>query len=69
MKARGKVRKLLIVIGELHSLVGTARAFHENDRDPNGYVKGQGVLTQAFELCLDATSEYEPITQRKERKL
>jgi hypothetical protein len=64
MKARGQVRKLLIVIGELQSLVGTARAFHENDRDPNGYVNGQDALTRAFELCLDATSEYEPIVLR-----
>jgi hypothetical protein len=68
MKARGQVRKLLIAIRELQSLIGTAKAFHENDRDPNGYVKGQAALTHAFELCLDATGGYEPMPQRKERK-
>ena len=65
MKARGETRKLLIVIGELQSLIGTARALHENDRDPMGYTRGQNALSKAFELCLDATSRYEPIVVKE----
>jgi len=65
MKARGKVRELLIVIGELQSLIGRAKESHYNDKDPDGFQKGQEALRKAFDICINATSAYEPIKKRK----
>ena len=65
MKARGNVRKLLIVIGKLQSLIGSAETNHNNDRDPNGFDKGQTALREAFQLCIDATSKYDPVVERE----
>jgi hypothetical protein len=68
MKARGEVRRLLIIIGELQSLIGCAKSNHENDRDPMSYENGQKQLREAFELCISATSKYEPIVIRGIKK-
>ena len=65
MKARGNTRKLLIVIGKLQSLIGSAESNHNNDRDPRGFENGQRALREAFQLCVNATSGYDPIIERK----
>jgi hypothetical protein len=61
MKARGKTRKLLIVIGTLQDKIGMARQYHYADTDPNGFVKAQSLLDEAFELCIKTTGEYERV--------
>jgi len=68
MKARGEVRRLLIVIGELQSLIGSAETNHNNDRDQMGFQNGQIALRKAFQLCIEATSKYEPIITRGDGK-
>jgi hypothetical protein len=47
-------KQLLKVIVELQDLIGKAQARHGNDRDPNGFEKGQKLLEEAFQLCLEA---------------
>lgn len=54
-------KELLQVITELQRLVSAARTHHGNDRDPNGFEKGQNKLTEAFELCVQARS-FDPPT-------
>lgn len=61
--ARGSVRRLLIVIGRLQNLIGGAEGHHENDRDPNGFARGQIKLREAFRLCVETTDEYEPVEE------
>ena len=58
---RGEVRRLLITIGELQSLIGRGIAYHNDDRDQNGFQKGQKELQDAFEMCIVATSKYDPV--------
>ena len=54
--AKPSRRKLMQVICELQRLVGEASAFHGNDRDNDGFEKGQKLLAEAHKLCLDARS-------------
>lgn len=58
--AKGPVRKLLVTITRLQDLVGRAQAFYENDRNPDGYELGGNALEEAFNLCVQATSDYYP---------
>lgn len=60
-KATGSTRKLLRVIGELQTLIGAAKNYHQNDRDPGGFEKGQKSLDEAFRLCIDTTGQYERV--------
>jgi len=46
--------QLLRVVAELQSLIGEASAAHGNDRDPDGFEKGQAALRKAFGLCVAA---------------
>ena len=64
--ARGNVRKLLIVIGKLQSLIGKAESEHQNDRSRDGFEHGQKALRQAFDLCIEATSQYHPVVEKKQ---
>lgn len=66
-KARGEVRRLLIVINELQSMIGNAQEYHGNDRDRNGFEKGQKILRKAFDLCVNTTGDYEPIVIKKKK--
>ncbi len=52
---------LLKVVTKLQMLVGEASTFHGNDRDPNGFEKGQQALSEAFDLCL-AARNFDPPT-------
>lgn len=54
-------KDFLKILSELQKLVGQAHGFHGNDRDPNGFEKGQKVLDEAFSLCLAARS-FDPPT-------
>lgn len=57
-EARGETRKLLIVIGKLQDKIGMARALHEADTNPDGFVNAQNLLTEAFDLCIETTGRY-----------
>lgn len=63
-QVRGEARKLLIVIGRLQSMIGSARGLHENDRDPMGYEMAQRKLSEAFELCVATTGKYPPVPEK-----
>jgi hypothetical protein len=54
-------KELLKVITELQKLVGTAMHTHGNDRDPNGFERGQKALERAHELCIQARA-FDPPT-------
>lgn len=54
-------KDLLRVITELQNLVGQAMGTHANDRDRNGFEKGQKVLEEAHELCIRARA-FDPPT-------
>ena len=56
---------MIIVVGELQSLIGRAKESHYNDKDPHGFQKGQEALKEAFEICINTTSAYEPIKTSK----
>jgi len=67
MKARGKTRELLLVIGDLQDKVGLARAYHYADTDPTGFEKAQSLLDEAFELCISTTGKYEPVEKPRKK--
>lgn len=52
-------RDLLMVIGHLQDLIGEASASHGNDRNPNGFERGQKALADAMKVCIEARS-YDP---------
>lgn len=54
-------RDLLLVVTELQGLIGKAMTRHANDRDPDGYEKGQKLLEQAHALCIQART-FDPPT-------
>ncbi len=53
-------RKQLKAISTIQTLIGRAESFHGNDRDRDGFEKGQNALREAFRLCLDVLSPYPP---------
>ena len=65
-KARGKVRELLLCLGEIQELAGAAKGVYLNDvaRDRAGQLLP--LLDQIFRICLDERSKYEPITTTEE---
>lgn len=65
-QARGDVRKLLQVLGEVQTLTGSAHALHYNDRDQNAFGEAQAMLDVAFNLCVAATSDYHPVPRLDE---
>jgi len=58
-KPRPNRRDLAVVIGRLQDLIGCAKSFHDNDREPDGFEIGQKLLQEAFELCIEALC-YDP---------
>lgn len=54
-------KEMLAIITELQLLIGKAIGLHGNDRDPNGYEKGQKILEEAHQLCIEARS-FDPPT-------
>jgi hypothetical protein len=63
MIARGKIRKLLIVLGEIQDRIGAAKGLHDDDRSIGAFEKAQKLLQEAFELCVNARSEYDSIEE------
>lgn len=61
MKARGKTREILKLVGQIQDLVGQARGNHWNDRDQAAFAMAQNQLKEAFDICLKITSMYEPV--------
>lgn len=60
--AKKPTRKdLLVIIGELQTLIGSAHGLHANDRNPMGFEDGQKKLEQAHELCIQARSFDKPV--------
>lgn len=65
VRKRPTRRDLLLVITQLQGWVGEAAALHGNDRDPNGFERGQAALRRAFALCVEARSFDPPLQARK----
>ena len=65
MIARGKIRKLLIVLGEIQDKVGEAKGLHDDDVSHGASERAQKLLNEAFDLCVEARSEYDPIEDTK----
>ena len=66
--ARGKVRELLLVIGEMQNLIGRARGANMDDRNPSHYQNVEKPLREAFDLAIGTTGEYYPLDMlEKER--
>ena len=64
-KRRLTRRELLVVIARLQSLCGEAMMGYGNDRDPNGFEKGQTALKVLHALCIDAAGR-DPIVTFEE---
>ncbi len=62
--ARGNTRKIVKLVGEIQTLVGSAKGTVLNDRNPNMMDDLLPMLDRAFGLCLDVTGMYEPIRER-----
>lgn len=61
MKSKPSRTDLLRVIARLQHLVGDAKGTAWNDRDPNRMANLDAVLTEAFDLCLEAQQFDEPV--------
>lgn len=61
MKARGRTKDILQKVVRIQKLVGEAKIYHDNDRDPLGHEKGGRCLEEASKLCLEITALYDPI--------
>jgi len=48
-------------LARVQDLVGRAIGYHGNDRDPNGFERGQSSLNEAFDLIVDMLGKYPPI--------
>lgn len=66
MSTRMKITKkpsrhdLLVVITQLQGMIGRASQLHGDDRNRNGFEKGQSVLEDAHQLCIEARSFDKP---------
>lgn len=49
-----------IELAKIQDLVGNAINWHGNDRDPNGFEKGQKALKEAFSIVVEMRSKYPP---------
>ena len=56
IRSKPSRRKLMQVICHLQYLIGKAAAYHGNDRDNDGFEKGQNLLSEAHKLCILARS-------------
>lgn len=61
--ARGNVKKLLIGIGKIQHWIGSAKGYHGDDRDRNGFEKGQKLLEKAFKECVRLTGDYHQVEE------
>lgn len=61
MQARGKTREILKLVGEIQNLVGSARMFHGDDKNPDGFALAQQQLEKAHDLCIKIRGMYDPV--------
>lgn len=61
MKRRPTRRDLLVVIARLQDHIGRAQGYHGNDRDPDGFERGQEELKAAERLCHEAAAQDRPV--------
>lgn len=62
-KRRPTRRDLLVVIARLQGYVGSAKAYHGNDRNPDGFELGQNELDKAFDLCVEVAAYDRPVSR------
>lgn len=60
-QARGEIRRLLTLIGEIQDNVGKANAAIYDDRSPDAFAKCTAAVQKAHDLCIFATSKYYPL--------
>ena len=56
-------RDLLVVISRLQGFIGRAIGFHGNDRDRNGFERGQSELEAAHLLCIESSAQDPPVKE------
>lgn len=56
-------RDLLVVIGRLQNLIGTAMA-QNDDRNPNRFSEVEATMRRAHDLCIDARSHDPPLAEK-----
>lgn len=64
-KARGEIRRILIVVGKIQSLAGKAQGVYFNDRQANRADALIPILQEMFDLCLDILGDYDPILEKE----
>ena len=67
MIAKGNVRKLLIKIGYVQDLISTAIRCNADDRNPHRFEQTQKSLETALDVCVEATSDFDPINTPNHR--
>lgn len=67
--AKGNTRKIVKLVGDIQTLIGSARGSVLNDRNPYAIDDTIKNLEKAFELCLEITGMYEPIRERANKVL
>jgi hypothetical protein len=61
MQARGNTRTIIKKVGEIQNLVGEAKGLHLDDKDQAAFALAQKKLDEAFNICLEITSLYDPV--------
>ena len=69
MRARGKIRKLLISLGEIQNLAGEAKGVYLDDRAQDRAGRLIPLLEKIFAICLDELSEYDPIEDKSHENI
>lgn len=63
-KPRGKMRKVILLVGEIQGNVGYARELHFNDVSQTSFEQAQDLLKEAFDLCIEITAMYDPVESK-----
>ena len=63
-KATGKIKKLLIEIGEIQTLNGKAKSAYFDDRSSCRASKLKPLFEEIHEICVRVRSEYFPIDDK-----
>jgi hypothetical protein len=61
VKARGNTRVILQKISKIQTLIGEAKALHDDDKNKRGHEIAQNKLDEAFMICIEITGMYEPV--------
>lgn len=63
MKATGKMKRVLLLVGKIQDNVSRAQAAATNDRDPGRMTKLLPALAEAFDTCVEITGMYDPVEE------